>query len=216
MAYVSGFRFEKEGEQPVAPGYQSVHLLNESTANKGASVGLTQAVANYVFKDELQRYSAEVIRLAHGFILDGLGVALAGSTDECSRIVQAQFARSAAGTSARCSAPLCRRRRPKPRWPMALPVMRWITMTRSSRLPKKRFMGCLTHPTTPVLAAVLAVGEKQKITGAEFLLAYILGVEVECRIADCDQSAPLSVRVSFHRDHGRTRGGDGGGENSCG
>src|SRR5688572_31474928 len=49
---------------------------------------------------------------------------------------------------------------------------------------KEAVYGLLTHPTTPVLAAVLAVGEKQKISGAELMLAYIVGVEVECRIAD--------------------------------
>ena len=32
-----------------------------------------------------------------------------------------------------------------------------------------------------MLAAVLAIGEKEKISGAEFVLAYLLGVEVECR-----------------------------------
>ena len=52
-------------------------------------MGLTQEVANYVFKVSYKDIPSEVIRLARGFILDGLGVALAGSTDECSRIVQA-------------------------------------------------------------------------------------------------------------------------------
>ena len=49
-------------------------------------MGLTQEVANYVFKLSYKDIPSEIIHLTRGFILDGLGVALAGSTDECSRI----------------------------------------------------------------------------------------------------------------------------------
>ncbi|HEX7228060.1 MAG TPA: MmgE/PrpD family protein, partial [Candidatus Binatia bacterium] len=44
--------------------------------------------------------------------------------------------------------------------------------------------GQLTHPTTPVLAAALALAEKIKATGLELLIAYIAGIEVACRLAD--------------------------------
>jgi 2-methylcitrate dehydratase PrpD len=61
---------------------------------------------------------------------------------------------------------------------------------------KQAVYGLLTHPTTPVLAAVLAMGEKEKITGRELVLAYILGVEVECRIADAIH--PRHYQEGFH------------------
>lgn len=38
------------------------------------------------------------------------------------------------------------------------------------------------HPTGPVLAAALATGELAGANGAEVMLAYLLGVEVECKI----------------------------------
>lgn len=38
------------------------------------------------------------------------------------------------------------------------------------------------HPTAPVFPAVLAAGEKVKASGKDILLAFILGVEVECKI----------------------------------
>ena len=50
-------------------------------------------------------------------------------------------------------------------------------------LPSRPY-GQLTHPTTPVLAAGLALAEKIKATGLELLIAYIIGVEVACRLAD--------------------------------
>jgi 2-methylcitrate dehydratase PrpD len=38
------------------------------------------------------------------------------------------------------------------------------------------------HPTAPLLAAILAVGEKVKASGKDLLLSYILGLEVETKI----------------------------------
>ncbi len=38
------------------------------------------------------------------------------------------------------------------------------------------------HPTAPVLAATLAAGEQAGVSGKEILLAFILGVETECKI----------------------------------
>jgi 2-methylcitrate dehydratase PrpD len=38
------------------------------------------------------------------------------------------------------------------------------------------------HPTAPVAPALLALSELRPVTGAELLLAFILGVELECRI----------------------------------
>ena len=49
---------------------------------------------------------------------------------------------------------------------------------------RSRPYGQLTHPTTPVLAAALALAEKIKATGLELLIAYIAGLEVACRLAD--------------------------------
>ena len=54
-------------------------------------MGLTQEVAHFVARTRYRDIPKEVVQLARGFILDGLGVALAGSTDDCSRIVQAQI-----------------------------------------------------------------------------------------------------------------------------
>jgi 2-methylcitrate dehydratase PrpD len=42
----------------------------------------------------------------------------------------------------------------------------------------------IIHPTAPVAAALLAVAESHPVTGAELLHAFILGVEVECRIGN--------------------------------
>jgi len=50
-------------------------------------------------------------------------------------------------------------------------------------LPSRPF-GQLTHPTTPVLAATLALAEATEADGSSLLTAYMVGVEVACRLAD--------------------------------
>src|SRR5512146_675913 len=40
------------------------------------------------------------------------------------------------------------------------------------------------HPSGPVASAILALAEHRPVTGGEFLHAFILGVEVECRIGN--------------------------------
>ena len=54
----------------------------------------------------------------------------------------------------------------------------------------------MTHPTVPVLAAALAVGEIVECSGSELLDAFIAGFEVECKIAETIK--PDHYRRGFH------------------
>ena len=45
-------------------------------------MGLTQEVVGFIHKTRYKDIPPEVIRLAQGFVLDGLGVTLAGSTEK--------------------------------------------------------------------------------------------------------------------------------------
>ena len=105
-------------------------------------MGVTQEIASYVAGTRYRDIPSDVIQLARGFILDGLGVALAGSTDECARIVRRQIRQMGGRADVRYSALLFWRRQRKRHWPMASPDTQWITMTPNYPLPKKQFMGC--------------------------------------------------------------------------
>jgi 2-methylcitrate dehydratase PrpD len=59
-----------------------------------------------------------------------------------------------------------------------------------------RIYGLLTHPTVPVLAAALAVGEQTSCSGAELVEAFIAGFEVECKMAEAIN--PNHYRRGFH------------------
>jgi 2-methylcitrate dehydratase PrpD len=159
-------------------------------------VAVTQEIAHYVAKTRYRDIQADVVRLAQGFILDGLGVALAGQTEQGPRIVL-DYARRLGG---REEVPVfgTRYKLPAPQAALVNGVSAHAMDYDDTQLStsKNAVYGLLTHPTTPVLNAALALGATKKITGAELLLAYIIGVEVECRIADAIN--PRHYQSGFH------------------
>lgn len=159
-------------------------------------MGVTQEIASYVARARSRDIPADVVQLARGFILDGLGVALAGSTDKCSRIVQNQIRRAGGrGEATILGTSLLA---PAGKAALANGVSGHAMDYDDTQLStsKEAVYGLLTHPTTPVLAAALALGEPEKISGKQLLLAYALGVEVECRVADAIH--PRHYQSGFH------------------
>lgn len=147
-------------------------------------MALTREVAEFVRSTRYGDVPGEVVRSAKGFVLDGLGVILAGSTERGSRIIHSHVRQMGGRPEATVLGTGLMA--PVPKAALANGVSGHAMDyddTQLSTSPDKVY-GLLTHPTVPVLSAVLAVGERQKISGKELLLAYILGVEVECRIAD--------------------------------
>jgi 2-methylcitrate dehydratase PrpD len=159
-------------------------------------MGLTQEVATFVAKTRYADIPPEVIRMAQGFLLDGLGVTLAGSTEEGSRILQAHVRQmggkgEAAIVGAGFMAPVAKAALVNGGSGHAMDYDDTQLST-----SKEGVYGLLTHPTVPVLSAALAIGEKQRVSGKDLLLSYILGVEVECRIADAIN--PRHYQSGFH------------------
>jgi 2-methylcitrate dehydratase PrpD len=159
-------------------------------------MGVTQEIAVYVRRTRYRDIPGEVIRLAQGFILDGFGVALAGQIEEGTRIIL-NYARRLGG---REEVPVLgtRYKLPLPHAALVNGVSAHAMDYDDTQLStsKEAVYGLLTHPTTPALNAALAVGAKQQSSGAELLLAYIVGVEVECRIADAIN--PRHYQSGFH------------------
>lgn len=52
------------------------------------------------------------------------------------------------------------------------------------------------HPTAPVVPALFSLAERRRLTGQDLLLAFILGVEVECRLGNA--ISPLHYRRGWH------------------
>ena len=157
----------------------------------------TDAVIDFIVRARLQEFPSDAIVIAKRCIIDGLGVMLAGSTQDAGRILR-EFVR---GTDARADATVIG---PDPvRVSSASAGL--VNGTSGHALDwddtqlatsADRIFGLLTHPTVPALAAALAVGERLHASGHAVLEAFLTGFEVECKIAEAIH--PNHYKKGFH------------------
>ena len=72
-----------------------------------------------------------------------------------------------------------------------------MTLTIPSwRLLNDRVYGLLTHPTAPCLPAAFAEAQIRGLSGRDFLAAYLVGIDVECKISEA--ISPRHYQHGFH------------------
>jgi 2-methylcitrate dehydratase PrpD len=160
-------------------------------------VGLTAEVAEFVACVSAGEIPDDVGRLAKRSILDGLGLAVAGSRSRAAQIAAAEVASygplvsessvlgTGASTAARFGAFL-----------NGLAIHADDFDDTQLAVSSDRVYGLLTHPTAPVLPAVLALGERDGRSGGEVLAAYAVGVEVATKVAEAID--PRHYNDGFH------------------
>src|SRR5688500_18830694 len=158
---------------------------------------VTGEVVDFIQEARLAAFPAEALAIARRCIIDGLGVMLAGSTQDVGHILRAHVAESDARDQATVfgASPL------RTGASSAALVngtsghaLDWDDTQLSTSAD--RIFGLLTHPTMPPLAAALALGERQRVSGAQFLEAFLTGFEVECKIAEAIH--PHHYKKGFH------------------
>ncbi|HKA34232.1 MAG TPA: MmgE/PrpD family protein [Candidatus Binatia bacterium] len=145
---------------------------------------VTTRIADFVAATRFEDIPAAVLETAKAHILDGIATMIAGAREEASLRIRRYViglggAREATivGTRIKIAARYAA---------LANGVQGHVLdyddtqLATSAKIP----FGQLTHPTTPVLAAALALAEKFSARGGDLLAAYIVGVEVACRLAD--------------------------------
>jgi 2-methylcitrate dehydratase PrpD len=158
---------------------------------------LTEQVAEFVVKTELSDIPAETMELGKKSILDGLGLALSGSKAETAGLVQ-QYVKSL-GCGSGGSSVLGFGVKFPPRFAaLANGIAIHVDDFDDTQLAsaKDRVYGLLVHPTVCVLPAALATAEVGGNSGKQLLLAYQVGVEVECKIAEA--ISPRHYEDGFH------------------
>src|SRR5438876_8363041 len=159
--------------------------------------GLTEYVGQFVASTRYEDIPEGVIELGKKSILDGLGLALAGSRAQTGSICREYLGQLGIcdGKSSNIGSSI----KTSPRFAAFVNgVSIHVDDFDDTQLSygKDRLYGLLVHPTVPVLPAVLAVTEGRAISGKEFMLAYHLGVEVECKIAEA--ISPRHYQDGFH------------------
>jgi 2-methylcitrate dehydratase PrpD len=192
---------------------------------------VTEYAAEFIVKTRYADIPAEVIELSRKSLLDGLGLALCGSVAASGEIVRTYLkSLDATGPATVIGSSL------------KVPV-RFAAFANAIGIHADdyddtqlavagdRVYGLLTHPTAPVLPAALAAAEARALSGRDLVLAYNVGVEMECKIAEAinprhyedgfhstgtvgalGSAAALAKMYGFDRAHVRTALGIGGSE----
>jgi 2-methylcitrate dehydratase PrpD len=157
----------------------------------------TSAVVAFMRAARLDRMPADAIALAKRCIIDGLGVMLAGSTTPARRILGA-YVRST-GTAGEATAVGPEPMRVSAGTAALLNGLSGHALDFDDTqlaTSADRIFGLLTHPTIPPLSAALAIGERQRASGARVLEAFLAGFEVECKISEAIH--PHHYKKGFH------------------
>ena len=164
---------------------------------RAQSEGLTRRIADFVVSTKYSDLPPELIETGRKSMLDGIGLALVGSVAKSGELIRAYIQSlgipksdaTLIGTSKKSAVSYA-----------ALANGIGIHAddyddTQLSSAPD-RVYGLLTHPTAPALSSALAVAESRGMSGRDLILAYHLGVEVECKIAEA--IAPRHYQDGFH------------------
>ena len=156
---------------------------------------LTKELASFIV--DTRDVPADVMALGKKSILDGLGLALAGSVAKSGVLVERHL--DELGLGAGAATVIGTKRRVAPRFAaFANGVAIHADDYDDTQLAvaPDRVYGLLTHPTAPALPAALAMGEARTASGAAVMLAYHLGVEAECKISEAIN--PRHYQTGFH------------------
>ena len=138
-------------------------------------MGATEELARFACELEFKHVPGEALTWAKDSILDCTGVALAGAEEDAGRIIT-DYVREGAGRpeagvfaagfkSAAGSAALANG-----------------TMAHALDYDDYVLPNWTGHPTAPLLPAIFALGQRQRISGKDALLAYVVGFEVGGRV----------------------------------
>lgn len=159
---------------------------------------LTAYVAEFIVGTRSSDIPADVMHLGKRSILDGIGLALAGSVAESGHIVRKHL-RSLGCATTKGSTVIGSSMKLPPRFAaFANGVAIHADDYDDTQLAvgKDRVYGLLTHPTAPALPPVLAIGERDGRTGRDVLTAYQIAVEVETKISEAMN--PRHYQDGFH------------------
>ena len=159
--------------------------------------GLTHYVSEFIVKTGYEDIPPDVIDLGKKSLLDGFGLALAGSMSTLAPLVKTYIHDlgirdgkvSVIGSQMKVS----------PRF-AAFANGNFIHADdyddTQLAVAKDRVYGLLTHPTVPVLPPAFALCESEGRSGKDLLTAYHIGVEVESKIAEA--IFPRHYNDGFH------------------
>jgi len=157
---------------------------------------LTREVAQFALTTPFDHIPPEVIRLGKKSILDGFGLALAGSVAASGKIVQQYLKKIGANGNAPVIGTNLKTAPRFAAFANGIGIHADDYDDTQLAIAKDRVYGLLTHPTAPCLPAAFAEAQTRGLSGRDFLAAYLVGVDVECKIAEA--ISPRHYQHGFH------------------
>ena len=159
--------------------------------------GLTKSVAEFIVNTKYEDIPPDVIELGKKSILDGFGLALAGSASVMGPIAR-KYVESFGSGEMRASV-IGTGMKAHPRFAafvngVSIHADDYDDTQLSAA--KDRIYGLLTHPTVSVLPPAFALCELGHRSGKDFMVAYHMGVEVETKINEA--ISPRHYDEGFH------------------
>ena len=165
---------------------------------KPADSSLTDYVAGFVLRTQTRDIPKDVAHLGKRSVLDGIGLALAGAASQTGDIARRYLAQLGIATNQGSTIIGSELRVPArfAAFANGLTIHADDYDDTQLAVAKDRVYGLLTHPTAPALPPVLALAERDHRSGADLMLAYQIGVEVECKVAEA--ILPRHYQHGFH------------------
>ncbi|MDA0239235.1 MAG: MmgE/PrpD family protein [Proteobacteria bacterium] len=156
----------------------------------------TQILAAFIANAKFEDLPQEALELGRNSLLDACGTGFAGSASEggktLNKVLSAYASKDGApviGTGLRLPAPFAALSNGN-----TIHADDYDDTLRAD--PKAEGYHGSTHPTGPVLSALLAVTETQKTNGKDFLIAYHVGVELMAKVNS--SLGPRSFKAGYH------------------
>ncbi|AEG92680.1 MmgE/PrpD family protein [Ramlibacter tataouinensis] len=168
-----------------------------SNTEQPAAEHLTRYVSHFICSSRLSDLPQDVAGLGKKSILDGIGLALSGGASHLGTLVRRHLAELSLGPG--LSTVIGTRLKVASRFAAfanGVGIHADDYDDTQLAVATDRVYGLLTHPTAPALPAALAMAEAVGASGAQAMLAYHLGVEVECKIAEAIN--PRHYQTGFH------------------
>src|SRR5258706_5864652 len=162
------------------------------------AAAVTDYVAAFVTGTSSPDIPKDVAHLGKRSVLDGIGLALAGAASHQGGISRAYLENLGIGNANGSTVIGSSLRLPArfAAFANGLAIHADDYDDTQLAVAKDRVYGLLTHPTAPALPPALALAEGDRRSGLDMMLAYQIGVEVECKVAEA--IAPRHYQHGFH------------------
>lgn len=151
-------------------------------------MSVIEQLAAYASAESFDKLPEATVRAARRAILDTLGVTLAGSVEPTAQRVRALIAHRLAAAEATLAGTALR---------ASIEDAALANGTAAHALDYDDVQQSLSgHPSAPILAAVLAVAERERASGPALLLAFVVGVEIESKLGRALN--PAHYEVGWH------------------